>query len=270
MTPEELKKYNKLGFLAGPTENSIDFIQRIKASTDPNLLESLIGNKKRAQKSITSQKWDITAQWIPIIRKSRTIFIWEIARTLVYEANKIKLPIIEIPRKDPIQFKDEILTHEMIHAVRCAFTSSKYEEMIAYQALSNPIRRYFGPLFSTPLDSVIFVLSSFIPLLFSLIFDSFSPASFSPIFLWSSYLIYQLFRKNKAFLLCKKNLSQLLQNPKDVEAISIRLSDLDIDTLARASINDGLQYIQSQKSLQWKQILSSYPLKNIDASFRNN
>ncbi|MCP5470336.1 MAG: hypothetical protein H7A36_07535 [Chlamydiales bacterium] len=55
--------------------------------------------------------------------------------------------------------KKELLAHEMVHAMRAHLNEPRFEEVLAYQTSSLAFRRYFGPFFRTPRESLLFMVA---------------------------------------------------------------------------------------------------------------
>lgn len=72
--------------------------------------------------------------------------------------------------------KEEIIAHELVHAKRMHLDEPCFEEILAYRTSSSPFRRYFGPLFRSSFESVLFLLS-------------FLPAVVNPLYIFPSLII---------------------------------------------------------------------------------
>ena len=54
--------------------------------------------------------------------------------------------------------RTELIAHEMAHIGRMMFEEPEFEEIIAFQSSTNRFRRFFGPLFRSSKESMLFVI----------------------------------------------------------------------------------------------------------------
>ena len=151
--------------------------------------------------------------------------------------------------------REEILAHEAVHAMRCAFSEPKFEEILAYQTSKSPFRRYFGPIFRNPKESMIFL----VPALLSTFTFLWFPVQI--ILLGSAikllgFGILRLAYYQRLFSRTKKKIVSLLRNPNDLLNVLLRLSDKEIIEFSRLSSSDIINYLRSKNELRCKQILS--------------
>lgn len=99
----------------------------------------------------------IRPDWIPFSYSKKGLALWEGGATWIEKGSaRIQLK----SKKNPFLYSmEEILSHELVHAVRASFDSPQFEEILAFQTSVNPVRRFLGPLFSSPNESLLFVLS---------------------------------------------------------------------------------------------------------------
>jgi hypothetical protein len=109
--------------------------------------------------------------------------------------------------------QDEIFEHEKVHALRAGLTDQKYEEILAFTTSHNRLRRFLGPLLSTPSEQITTLIctllaptTSYLSLLF-------------PLFL----LIRLILRQNRV-----KRAATMLEG-----GALIHLRDTEIDHLAK-------------------------------------
>ena len=145
----ELLELFKLGFIPKDDELEIDFIKRTKNFLN-NSKEVSCDQLKALQ--ITKKLFDINPYWVPITFSNKDLKFYEGA-VFEVEDDQIKLTLKKTFLRSKKLFglyeKPEVIAHELVHAARYTLNSTKYEEHFAYQT-SNGLRRFLGPLFSSP------------------------------------------------------------------------------------------------------------------------
>jgi len=148
---------SQVGFLQGPNESDESFAKRAEfCSTfrDPKADDHLLG-------------------WIPLYYTNKGLSFFEGGATFIDEREGVVFPLIHLRKafknKDHWLFydKEEILQHELVHAMRCTFEEPKIEEFIAYQTSKLSYRKFFGPLFTSPKEIFFFLSSLALPFFFS-------------------------------------------------------------------------------------------------------
>lgn len=114
---------------------------------------------------------------IPLIISSKHLKPWEAATTWIEEKNGERSCFIQLKSfKPPLLYSlEEILSHELVHALRAHLDEPVFEEILAFQTSPSSLRRFFGPLFSRPLEATLFctcLLLSWIGSMISLFLDS--------------------------------------------------------------------------------------------------
>ena len=122
--PQYLEDLYHQGFAPGPNETEATFLKRVAHT------QAITGGKSY------------------IIEYKRLPF-WIGGMTYLDR----EVPVIRL--KHP---SAEILAHEEVHILRAAFTEPQFEELLAYQTSSSPLRRFLGPLFQAPWESYAFLL----------------------------------------------------------------------------------------------------------------
>ncbi|MCH9608491.1 MAG: hypothetical protein S4CHLAM45_10680 [Chlamydiales bacterium] len=218
------------GFLCGPNESEETFYKRCKAddlSTFPPSLKELFA---------------ISPNWVPVHYKDSGLRFWEGGCSWIEGTN------VEIQLKEQfahkktlwkIYSKEEILAHEGVHAARVAFEEPIFEEVLAYQTSKSRFRRFFGPFFRSPKETLFFAL--LLPLSF-----------FSPFFAIGvvAFGLMRLIKTQATFLLARKKLGKLY-GKKNALPIMLHLTDKEIILFAKGSIKS---YVEKQTSLRWQQI----------------
>ena len=118
--------------------------------------------------------------------------------------------------------KQELIEHEAVHALRFKYDEPRFEEVLAYQTSRSPFRRYFGPFFRTPKESLLFMaLLALVPLVF--------PYGLLPLGSVVTCGLVRLVRTQRVFAKAKRNLEQRVENPL---RILVGMTDTQIEQLA--------------------------------------
>ena len=154
MTDEELLAYAKRGLIPGPHEDEMAFLERASKAVPLNLPEW------KEVSSFTENLYGFAVDWVPCTYSNHKLPFWEGAATWISED---KLPSIQLRRsfKKGKYFgyqRTEVLSPEAIHAARCMFEEPHFEEILAFRTSSSPLRRFLGPLFRKPWESLLFIL----------------------------------------------------------------------------------------------------------------
>ncbi len=199
-----------------------------------------------------------------VIHSNEDLLPWQGAVLWEYTGeNGEKYPVIQLRKNFSKLYlkmyqKEELLAHELVHAVRFAFKEPIFEEMFAYQTSSNRFRRFFGPLFMYPFESAVFATVCLLAPLISIITDSFWGLSvlLSTLFLFTSRLLVL----HLLFSLCRQNLEKAGVLSKNSLAVMVRLSDREIVEIALRSTQKTLKYFVSQgeKDPRLKEIAMAY------------
>lgn len=107
--------------------------------------------------------------------------------------------------------RQELLAHELCHAMRQSLNEIRLEEYFAYQTSGSFLRRYLGNCFIREIDAVFFILPTFI-LLAATVIREFTRLTFPLWPFWilaASYPLFLLIRNFAGFSIVKKAESKL-------------------------------------------------------------
>lgn len=241
---EELLDYNKRGLFPSPEESEAAFLERVS-------------RVKKEYEAVDIPYYDIAPDWIPIIYKNKDLAFWEAAATWIAPEGvtiQIKKNLLS-----SLYSEEEILRHELIHAVRATFNEPKFEEFLAYRTSLKKWRQIFGPIFQSHWEAYPFLLLLFVPLLgvfgFLLVLAGFL------------FLFVRLFKRHQTLARCAKKLESLLEQKEETWPMILRLTDAEITLFSLASIEKIRDYIATQKqiSLRWKILALNYHLRRSEA-----
>jgi hypothetical protein len=248
---ESLRNFYARGIIAGPDESEEDFLgrtERLKPKTNSPL--SFI--KKNKMKPIPD--------WVSIQFNNKGLFPWQggcvsIDRRVILQLRKE----FRFKERYLTYGREEILAHESIHALRMVFNEPIFEEILAYQTSDSKFRRFFGPIFRTSRESLVFLAALMILNIFNFLYPI-AFWTFSLFFGGVGYGIYRLNKFQKMYHKCFKKLTIILQKDEDAKAIMIALKDDEIMRFSKLTTTQIRQFIREevQHSLRWKQLFSVF------------
>lgn len=180
------------------------------------------------------------------LKKKRPLVPWVGALTDFNEENKVIVPTITL---GPLA-NEEMIDHELLHALRATFEDSIYEEFFAYEN-SKGLRKKLGPLFTYPWQAHALAIL----IIFSL-FTSYA-LIFSCSFL--GYLFIRLFQKNRIYKKALKAISKLFSTSSTLP-IMLHLTDEEIVFFAKNSIDIVKNYILTNQTLRMQQLKHSFQI----------
>lgn len=256
---DELLRLNAQGWIPGPGESEKEFLARVQAGVD-------FFNKQKGK--IPPQHWmwseeqlqflyGFSPKWCVASLSSKGLAFWQAAATWI---DVKRIYFIRIRPSRWVSFfvdRNELLSHEAIHAARAAFQEKKYEEFFAYQSSSSKWRRIFGPLFRTPVEATILVcllLGGAVVQWIELIAgkELFSAIWFWVASLFTLTLFIRLLYMKRHIEKASNYLLSVLGDRSIVRSILFRLTDREIDQLAKN------QTIQPKNELRWQLIQEAY------------
>lgn len=254
----DFKTANSLGFLPRKGEEKEAFLKRVRAMKREEVSIEALARCKHL--------FDAEPEWVEILEDHKGLSPWQGAVMWTQEDSEGNItPLIQISPRLKKSFlrrwypKEEVIAHELIHAVRMPLHSLRFEEIIAYHTSQNPVRKYLGPLVRRPYE--VYVLLSTLVISWAALLWGVSFFLFLP---WAVCLfgILRLIYCQWIFHRCKANLSKVLKDKGKILAFLARLTDEEIAYFAHSSIQDILSYAdQAQETqLRWQILLEAYPL----------
>lgn len=250
----ELLQLNRRGIFLGPTESDKDFFLRAQFSSQKSHVLPLV------EKTFGS-----FPDWVEMRVLSKGLFPWEGAATWIEDSKTSRLCWIQIKNSFLTRFypKEEVIAHEMVHAMRFMFDESRFEEILAYQTSKNLFRRYFGPMFTQSKESkwlvVLIAVSWFIywaEILFD--FGVFGDSILFAPLLIIGFGILRLMRSQTIFSDALRNLAKAIN--KESLPIALRLTDKEIELFAQSTPDQIRAFANraQEESLRWRQLYHSY------------
>lgn len=217
------------------------------------------------EKKILETLFDIKLSCsFPIHSTKEGLYLWEKAAFFGEEDKESVRGYIHLhpswnkKKKGFFYKKEEVLSHEIIHAVRFFIErNGPFEEILAYQTSSNCWRKNIGALFFASWESVVFVainLFSFLAVGLWLM-----DVPFMIYFIWLPYILIgglfiRLIYYQMQFRRAVKNIQRRMQEPKKGLAVLVRLTTEEIELLSKNEGEDFFIYLKEKKEdfrLSW-------------------
>ncbi len=258
----KLLSLSQRGIFPGPSESSIAFFSR----ADSLSAKEITGYS--GSMTLMNKIYSTSPDWIETIVSSKGLSPWEGAAVWIEEKP-------EVGRTCQIQIKnsflarlypqDEVVAHEMVHAMRLMFDENHFEEILAYRTSKNRFRRYFGPLFSSPKESkffLILLLGSWLCYWAEIIFDLNLGGEWilALPMLALGFGVFRLWRSQRIFSAALRNLKNAIDQSANPLAAALRLTDNEIEQFAKSSPQEIQAFAAQQKEqdVRWKQIFLHY------------
>ena len=254
---------NFRGLICGPSETLEEFYKRCEffkeIKQQPQLLKNILQLPEIVEhKALKYEDLDLKIDWLFVNPSKKGFLIWEAAATWTIEVDEVAIPLLQVKTTSKA-IQEDILKHEAVHIARIAFKEPIYEEFLAYATSKTRWRKFLGPLFRFPKESLIFVILSFCPLL-NLFFPISMYLLLSPLLIFSIILLGRLFFHYRVFIKALSNIASIF-DVKSPLALALRLTDKEIHLFAFSRLEELYQYMNKRTCPRWKQILSSYQLK---------
>lgn len=240
-----LLELNARGIFPGPSESEEEFFQRSYPQV-PTSAQALL---------ITARLFDAAPDWVEVKFGSKGLMPWEGAATWI--DSKLGISTIQVRPKLWGYPQEEVIAHELVHAMRQKLNATQFEEILAFATTKNRFRRTFGPLFSRPWETTLFVLTIAAGWIGS-IFDLYWILLLPLIFL--AGMLLRLFSSRRQLNACLQNLKRSVRDPDKALAVALRLTDQEIAHFARIDSKQIRDYAHREKvhHLRWQQIAAAY------------
>lgn len=246
-----LQEENGRGLFSAPEESEADFVARCRAA---------VPRYKRGFSPRAADVFDIDPDWVEIRYDNRPLRFWEAGCTLVEEGHPILYLRRQLEKAERFfgYEREEIVAHELVHIVRSGWNEARFEECLAYQTSKSPFRRFWGPLFRTPRES----LCTLLLLLLvngALLVGIAVGIAYTLFFAWVGIGVVRLVYTQARFRQAQKKLLFFIEKER-VLALMLRMRDREIAYVACHNRDEILSYLREQKkcSLRWQHIFFAY------------
>ncbi len=256
---QSLINLNNRGIFPGPNEPQDHFFKRALAATIRIAPEKL---------KLVQDIFDASPDWVNIEEKRKGLLPWEGGASWIEDYSdgtrsvSIQIKSSFLSRLYP---REELISHELVHAMRLMFEESRFEEILAYRTSKNHFRRFFGPLFSRPRETTAFVAWTFFSWLFYCSESVFDFSLGGEYVIWSpllglSWMVWRLMRSQRLFSSALKRLEKTIREPGKALAVALRLLDREIEQFAQFTPDEirGFAAREKDRSLRWDQLYSVY------------
>ncbi len=248
---KQLLEWNRRGLIHAPDETDETFFQRCQEAAPI---------EQPPRSTLAQQLFDIDPDWIGVAYENKGLHIWEGGCTWT-GGSQVTLQLNKAFLSREFYFgytRDEILAHELVHAVRGAFEEPIFEEILAYQTSHSWLRRCLGPLFRSSKE-VIFLITSLILYAIAALSDFFHIPLLISLTTLLAYGLMRLFTAHLSFYRARKKLTKIT-NRKNVLPILLRLTDREIVRFSKMKPAEITTYAQkmAKTTLRWQQIFSAY------------
>jgi hypothetical protein len=248
---DKLIEFNKRGLIQAPDESDENFFCRCRRAERSNA---------SIASDLAQKTFDINPDWIWVTFNNKGLHFWEGGCTIIQQEHVI-LQLNKAFDKKSTYFgytRDEVIAHELAHVVRGNFEEPIFEEILAFQTSPSSFRRYFGPLFRTSNESLVFMLSLAV-LSLTIAFGILQIFSFLIFAGLMSIGLARLFRSQFIFSKTRKKLARIVGQEKAL-AVMIRLTDREIIRFSQMGDNQIRSYAKKMAKIKmrWQQISSAY------------
>lgn len=225
------------GCIPGP-EESVEAFQR-------RLLAPLSSSYSPEAAARVKELYGMAPDWVEVT--AAPLPFWEAACVLI-EGERVTLQLHpRFAKRERFwgYTRRELIAHEYVHAMRCAFIEPRFEEILAYQTSEHRLRQIFGPLFRSSWESRLFLWGLLLMMLLNLLFPLFGWT----LFLLGGGLVYglgRLFWAHATFRAVRRKV------PKEW---LLYLTDAEYRLFGPLAPQEIQEYARIQKSLRWKELL---------------
>jgi hypothetical protein len=254
LTSAQFQNLNRRGFwpLAGEEEEAfLERAARLQSDASPN--------NARGALELCQELFDVAPDWVQIVEQQKGLAPWQGAVLWIHGA---AIPLIQVsPRLKKtwlgrLYTYEEVLAHELIHAVRLPLASSRFEEIVAYQTSRSPVRAYMGPIIRHPYEVYVLLIAVFLGWVGLL----FNPYLLLIPWVVCVYGIARLVWSQRVFKRCRIKIKYLIKDKQKALAFAARLTDREVKLFESASLPEIKHYITQaeQTELRWRLLVSNY------------
>lgn len=253
---------NQRGLIPGPHESESQFLRRVECCPSSSCLTTVAALYR------VREIFHCRPDWVEVSVHSKGLHFWEGAATWIEEdPGGVRRCHIVVKNSflSRLYPKEEIIAHEMVHAIRIMFDESRFEEILAYRTSRNAFRRYWGPVCGGSKETAVFLTSLIVWWCswMAEIFLDIEAGSRFFVFLPCMVLawgIIRLIRSQRLFTTALELLEKAVGKPGKAVAVALGLTDAEIALFARMSSEEIRAFAgrQKEQSIRWKQLYRAY------------
>lgn len=257
---------NHRGFFLKPKEEEEAFLARIavlqrhKTSFSPEGMREAL--------ALCEELFDARPSWVAIIEQQKGLSAWQGAVLWIQEEGGYHIPLVQLsPRLKTSWLKrwykqEEVLAHELLHAMRLPLNASRFEEIIAYQTSRSRLRKWLGPVFQHPYEVYLLLFAVLLGWM-GMFWEAVS------LLIWTPWMLVlggmgRLMYMHWNFKRAKVCLELLLKDKDKSLAVLARLTDDEISFFAKASLQESKAFVLKAQNaqLRWQLLTDIYFLNN--------
>ncbi|MBX3718245.1 MAG: hypothetical protein KF898_01195 [Parachlamydiales bacterium] len=256
---DNLVQLNQSGLFPAPGQSD----QVFWAKVDYVSMRSTLGGPLPA----TLGPMDVQPCWVPIQSSNEGMHLWEGAVLWQSQTDAgFMLPQIQISqRAQRFYSKEELIAHEIVHAVRIDFKEEEFEEVLAYASSPKAWRRWIGPFFRNPREATLFIWAMVLSIAMQGVELATGLSSGWLLIPWVPALLImaglvRLMLTQRLFRRCLNNLSRAIKDPDQRLAVVLRLSDAEIRSFSRMGPEEIHDFVDKERKeqLRWKMLAAAY------------
>jgi hypothetical protein len=242
----DLYRLNQSGWIPGPKESEEEFLQRVERSKRRFERGEWIPDAHwQWVREFLGKMFDVKPLYICAFYSNRSLAPWQGAASWIEGRDLCSVQMRTQLKKGSylgLYRREEILAHEAIHAARSGFDEGRFEEFFAYMASEKKWRRILGPIVRRPWEVW--------PLFLFMVGGIFFPLCYLGVMGWMSAGFVRLIRGHFVLRKASEALLGKVRDESKVRAILFRMTDLEIESLAKGKSLCEL----AQNDLRWKVI----------------
>ena len=264
----KMEAFDGRGWILGPREDAKALVSRVE------ILEYFFSNPPETiDYFLTDRDWegalerirvlyDAKPDWIVAHYDNNGLTFFQGAATWIVCKDDLRVPLIQLRKSFDsgshlkLYSCEEVLAHEVVHAMRMQFDEPKFEEIFAYKTSRRLYRRLMGPLFQKPWEANLFLLILLIPIATE-VYAFFYPEhdwvfwlTALPAF-FGAWLLGRLVFYQLVLHIALKKLRPILKQPQKAWAVALRLSDREIFRIAFSKMEQFLDWVSQKKTARW-------------------
>ncbi|MDE3055989.1 MAG: ABC transporter ATP-binding protein [Verrucomicrobiota bacterium] len=244
LSDEELICYNRDGMIPGPGETEGAFLQRV------SVMQALAGERQIPPAHLewtrlhVQELYGAVPRYLPVFYSNKSLPFWQGGVSWV-EGGVVSIQLRKGFAKGSClgYSREELLSHEAVHALRGAFEEMRFEEVFAYLTSEKRWRRVLGPMIQSPWEVW--------PFLLALVLGLFFPLGTWIAIAWLGAGFVRLARVHWTLRRAASHLNEVLGDVKKTRALLFRLTDREIALFAKKG-EDLLAYAAKQTELRWR------------------
>jgi hypothetical protein len=241
-----ISKHNMRAIFPFPDEEEAHFAKR--AENAPSL---------SFPPSILQKVYDFSPDWVEVAYSDEGLSPFEAAATFLDDEGakiEVRSALKNKARYCVIYSKEEILSHEYVHAARFGLHSDIFDEYFAYFLsffYGHSFRAFLGPIFSSSREVWLFLLSLFLPLISAFFFEFLFPFFVALAMVLFLFFTSRLLVRWVTWWRCTTKVGLKL---------SVRLTDAEVKKFSRLKMSAIKRWIEKEKesSFRWKTLFELY------------